>query len=185
MSIEIKVPEMGESIIEATVANWLKQEGEPVTAGEPLVELETDKVNLDVSSEQDGILERIAHPAGDTVSVGDVLAILAESDGAAPASAAGQPEPEHQEPHGAAGEPSIQATPVAQRMAEEQGIQLSDVRPKGERITKQDVQAFMDQTTQTPEKPKPAPEAKPPKASKPAPQPERVASEPGRELASP
>ncbi len=155
MSIEIKVPEIGESIIEATVANWLKHEGDPVAAGEPLVELETDKVNLDVASEQNGILERIEHPTGDTVSVGDVLAIVAESDGVGATTP--QAEPEHIEAHGqAVTEP--QATPVARRMAEDRGVELSEVTPKGERITKQDVLAFLEKAPQQPaQKPKTTP----------------------------
>ncbi len=185
MSIEIKVPEMGESIIEATVANWLKKEGDSVAAGEPLVELETDKVNLDVSSEQDGILEKISHPAGDNVSVGDVLATVDESGGTAAVQK--QAEPEHQEPHEAAEELQTRATPVAQRMAEEKGVELSEIKPKGERITKQDVQAFLEKTDQAPEKPKPASQPQP--QARPAPQPQpagpAISVQPGRETRIP
>jgi 2-oxoglutarate dehydrogenase E2 component (dihydrolipoamide succinyltransferase) len=76
MTVEIKVPEMGESIVEATVARWLKQIGEPVRSGEPLVELETDKINLEVGASADGVLARITHEAGDTVQVGDVLGLV-------------------------------------------------------------------------------------------------------------
>src|SRR5207237_5714139 len=74
---EIRVPALGESLVEATVGQWLKHEGEAVTAGEPVVELETEKVNLQVSADASGVLERIAHPAGDTVHVGDVLGAVA------------------------------------------------------------------------------------------------------------
>lgn len=76
MAVEIKVPDMGESVIEATVARWMKQEGEPVAAGEALVELETDKVNLEVSAQQAGVLEKILKPAGETVGVGETLATV-------------------------------------------------------------------------------------------------------------
>ena len=76
MAVEIKVPDMGESVIEATVARWMKQEGDAVSAGEPVVELETDKINLEVGAQQAGVLEKITHPAGDTVKVGDVLATV-------------------------------------------------------------------------------------------------------------
>jgi 2-oxoglutarate dehydrogenase E2 component (dihydrolipoamide succinyltransferase) len=76
MAVEIKVPDMGESVIEATVARWMKQEGEPVAAGEALVELETDKVNLEVSAQQAGVLEKILKPAGETVGVGEILATV-------------------------------------------------------------------------------------------------------------
>ena len=78
MSLEVKVPEMGESIIEATVGKWLKQVGEPVSADEPLVELETDKVNVEVVSSQAGVLEEIIKQEGATVTVSDVLATVAE-----------------------------------------------------------------------------------------------------------
>jgi 2-oxoglutarate dehydrogenase E2 component (dihydrolipoamide succinyltransferase) len=71
--MEIVVPELGESVVEATVARWLKQEGETVALGEPVVALETDKVDLEVGARQDGVLKRILHPEGDDVKVGEVL----------------------------------------------------------------------------------------------------------------
>ena len=84
MPVEIRVPALGESVVEATVATWRKHEGEPVSQGEVLVELETDKVNLEVSAEQSGVLQRILKQQGETVSIGDVLAVIGESaaDGA-------------------------------------------------------------------------------------------------------
>jgi 2-oxoglutarate dehydrogenase E2 component (dihydrolipoamide succinyltransferase) len=81
--VEIHVPELGESVTEATVGKWLKEEGEQVTAGEPLVELETDKVNFEIEAEQDGVLESIAVGEGEDVGVGDVIATIGEGDGAA------------------------------------------------------------------------------------------------------
>ncbi len=81
MSVEITVPQLGESIVEATVGQWLKREGEPVAAGDPLVELETDKVNMEVNAASAGVLQRIAKRAGDTVGIGEVLGLIA--DGAA------------------------------------------------------------------------------------------------------
>src|SRR5690606_26554656 len=89
MSIQIVVPDLGESVVEATVGSWLKQEGEQVKAGEPLVSLETDKVDLDVPAPQDGVLGKIERQAGADVRVGDVLAVLeTDGEGAAPAPAA-------------------------------------------------------------------------------------------------
>src|ERR687894_1920327 len=84
--VEIHVPELGESVTEATVGKWLKSEGEQVTAGEPVVELETDKVNFEVEAEQDGVLESIAVGEGEDVGVGDVIGTIGEgsADGAAP-----------------------------------------------------------------------------------------------------
>ena len=93
MAVEIKVPELGESVIEATVARWMKQEGDSVNPGEPLVELETDKVNLEVGAQQAGVLEKILVKEGETVQVGDALATLAPSgDGAAQQEVAAQQE---------------------------------------------------------------------------------------------
>ncbi|MCF8565493.1 2-oxoglutarate dehydrogenase complex dihydrolipoyllysine-residue succinyltransferase [Alicyclobacillus tolerans] len=73
---EIKVPELGESIVEATVGTWLKGEGDTVEAGESVVELETDKVNVEVIFEEAGTLSSIRQPTGQTVQVGDVLAVI-------------------------------------------------------------------------------------------------------------
>jgi 2-oxoglutarate dehydrogenase E2 component (dihydrolipoamide succinyltransferase) len=87
MPVEVRVPALGESVAEATVGAWRKREGEAVEAGEPLVELETDKVNMEVSAERSGLLERIERQAGETVQPGDVLALLGE--GAAPKAATG------------------------------------------------------------------------------------------------
>ena len=81
MSVEIKVPELGESVVEATVGRWLKQPGEHVSIGEALVELETDKVNLEVGADRDGVLSRVDHQQGDDVRVGDVLGLIDEAAG--------------------------------------------------------------------------------------------------------
>src|SRR4051812_11957608 len=78
MSIEIKVPAMGESVTEATIARWLKREGDTVQKDEPVVELETDKVNVEVPSPAAGVLEHINVQQGGTVNVGAVLGAVAE-----------------------------------------------------------------------------------------------------------
>src|SRR5437660_10396174 len=78
MSGEIRVPTMGESIVDAVVASWLKHEGDSVSQGDALVELETDKVNVEVTAEQSGVLQKIVKHEGDTVSVGDVLGTIGE-----------------------------------------------------------------------------------------------------------
>src|SRR5260370_38237229 len=77
---EVTVPALGESLLEATVGEWLKAEGETVAVGDPLVELETEKVAVEVAAEEPGVLEQIVHHEGDTVHVGEVLALL--TDGA-------------------------------------------------------------------------------------------------------
>jgi 2-oxoglutarate dehydrogenase E2 component (dihydrolipoamide succinyltransferase) len=78
MSIEIKVPAMGESVTEATVARWFKKEGDAVSRDEPLLELETDKVTVEVPAPADGAIESIAVKAGDTVQVGATLGAISE-----------------------------------------------------------------------------------------------------------
>ncbi len=80
MAVEIHVPELGESVADATVGKWLKSEGDAVKSGDPLVELETDKINFEVEAEQDGVLESIASKEGDTVNVGDVIGTIGEGE---------------------------------------------------------------------------------------------------------
>jgi 2-oxoglutarate dehydrogenase E2 component (dihydrolipoamide succinyltransferase) len=78
--IEIKVPELAESISEGTIANWLKNEGEFVQKGESIVELETDKVNIEINSEYSGVLKKFLFQPGDTVQVGQVIANMEENE---------------------------------------------------------------------------------------------------------
>src|ERR1700739_1481904 len=102
MTIEIKVPAMGESVTEATVSKWFKKEGEVVKRDEPLLELETDKVTVEVPSPADGAIESINVQAGTTVQVGALLGAIAEGKaGAAPAKAAA-PAPKAEAPKPAA-----------------------------------------------------------------------------------
>jgi 2-oxoglutarate dehydrogenase E2 component (dihydrolipoamide succinyltransferase) len=83
MSAEILVPTLGESIVDATIASWLKKEGDAVRRGDILLELETDKVNVEVSAEQDGVLQKVVKQVGDTVAVGEVLGVIGEGAEAA------------------------------------------------------------------------------------------------------
>ena len=87
MATEIRVPTLGESITEATVGKWFKKPGDAVKADEPLVELETDKVTLEVNAPASGVLSEIVVPTGETVAVGALLGSVAPS-GAAGAKAA-------------------------------------------------------------------------------------------------
>ena len=79
MATEIKVPPLGESIVEATVGRWLKREGEEVAEGEPVVELETEKVNMEVTANGSGVLGEIVKAEGETVNIGDTLAVIASA----------------------------------------------------------------------------------------------------------
>ena len=113
MSTEIKVPQLGESVSEATIAKWFKKVGDAVAVDEPLVELETDKVTVEVPSPVAGALEEIVAQEGDDVEVGAVLAMLAE--GAAGAAAA-KPEAKKEEPKKetrAKEEPKVAPAPAA------------------------------------------------------------------------
>lgn len=115
MATKIVVPEMGESVAAATVAHWLKREGERVAAGEAVVELETEKVDLEVAAEHPGTLVQISRQEGEEVKVGDVLGLIEEAPAPAeklsstPIEAAGIRE----KPVGVAGEAAAMAVPVA------------------------------------------------------------------------
>jgi 2-oxoglutarate dehydrogenase E2 component (dihydrolipoamide succinyltransferase) len=81
MPANVVVPEVGESIVDARVAKWLKKEGDLVKVGDPLVELETDKIDLEVAAPQGGVLSKIAHGNGADVKVGEVLGVIEEDGG--------------------------------------------------------------------------------------------------------
>jgi 2-oxoglutarate dehydrogenase E2 component (dihydrolipoamide succinyltransferase) len=165
MPANIVVPEMGESIVDARVARWLKNEGDAVTIGEPLVELETDKVDIEVSATQNGVLEKILQPAGADVKIGEVLGVIEPGSGAetpaAPPAATPAPAPAKAEPAEAAPERSV--TPVARRMAEQEQIDLAAVAPSSSgRVTKGDVQRYLQHSREAapaPSKPTPPPPA--------------------------
>jgi 2-oxoglutarate dehydrogenase E2 component (dihydrolipoamide succinyltransferase) len=82
MSGEITVPELGESIVEATVGSWLKQPGDAVSMGDPVVELETEKVNMEIAAPVSGRLASILKQEGETVAIGDVLGVIGDASAA-------------------------------------------------------------------------------------------------------
>ncbi len=151
MPVEIRVPQMGESVTEATILRWLKKEGDSVTAGEGIAELETDKVNVEVPADNAGIIQSFAHAEGDTVAVGDVLAVIGDS--AAPAAAVQAPAAAVSAPaaNGQNGASAPAASPLAQALAEEAKLDLSQVKGTGPggRITKDDVTSHLGQSSQT------------------------------------
>jgi 2-oxoglutarate dehydrogenase E2 component (dihydrolipoamide succinyltransferase) len=137
MSMNIVVPELGESVVEARVAKWLKKAGEPVSAGEALVELETEKIDLEVSADRAGVLTSIKHEAGADVKVGEVLAVLEDSNHKVPEVPRGPEVPRVPEvPKVLKG---AKATPTAKNVAKAHDVQLESVEPTGARVTKQDV----------------------------------------------
>ena len=136
----IKVPPLGESIVEATVSRWLKKEGEAVASGDTLVELETDKITVEVPALSAGVLTRRAVNEGDVVKVGDVLADVEEGATAAAAvpSAAPDAQPAAPAPSApvtpapaAAAAPDVRASPAATRVAAEQNVDLTAVTGTG------------------------------------------------------
>src|SRR5579859_1935120 len=155
MPVEVRVPVLGESVVEATVGAWLKHEGDAVEAGEPVVQLETEKVNVDVSADRAGVLASVTAQEGQTVHPGDVLATIDEgaqqpTPGAARPSEAATPTAEIERPH---------ASPVARRMAEEHGLDLTRVEGTGTggRVTREDVERYIQPAARAPEPPQPAP----------------------------
>jgi 2-oxoglutarate dehydrogenase E2 component (dihydrolipoamide succinyltransferase) len=138
--ISIKVPPLGESIVEATVARWLKKEGEAVAAGDTLVELETDKVTVEVPALKGGVLTRQVKRDGDVVAVDDVLGEIDESGAAAapaPAkvAATASASPASATPPAAPAAPpraiEVKASPAAQRVAAERGVDLGTISGTG------------------------------------------------------
>ncbi len=145
---QILVPTLGESVSEATVAKWLKQEGEPVKADEPIVELETDKVTLEVNAPQAGTLAKITAQPGSAVKVGALLGEIttggAANDAAKPAAAA--PAPAASAPV-SSGSAVISADgPAVRKMAADNNINTTDISGSGKdgRVTKGDVINHLD-----------------------------------------
>jgi 2-oxoglutarate dehydrogenase E2 component (dihydrolipoamide succinyltransferase) len=148
--IAIKVPTLGESIVEATVSRWLKKEGDAIAIGDTLVELETDKITVEVTAMNGGVLKKIAHGEGDVVKVDELLAEIDEkasagASAAAPAATAPAPAAPPAQPAAQPAEPpktappapakpasvDVRASPAAQRVAAEQNVDLSTVQGTG------------------------------------------------------
>lgn len=167
MPANIVVPEMGESIVDARIAKWLKHEGDAVAAGEALVELETDKIDVEVSAPEAGVLQQITRGPGDDVKIGEVIGVIAPGDGAAvatpPPASAPAPGEAAAAPAGASApaptpasvpadataaapeEDRTRATPSARRLADQHEVPLGALKGTGEagRVTRRDVETFI------------------------------------------
>ena len=173
MAIEVTVPELGESVLEATVSRWLKKEGDFVNAGDVLVELETDKVNLEVGAKGSGVLQKIEVPEGADVKVGNVLGIIEERAGeeqgkgkkeegekreeqkpepvpvetkqAEPAQVQKEEAPPRTDGQQAERQAVPQVSPVAARLARDKNVDLSKITGTGNegRVTKADVEMYL------------------------------------------
>ncbi len=184
MATEIVVPALGESVTTATVARWIKQQGETVAADEPLVELETDKVTVEVNAPSAGVLSSIGVPEGTEVEVGAVLGVVDGAGGAVgakPAAPAPEPRPAANPPAGinppprplgpvsrpAASEPAHAPLPAAAKMLTENKVSAKDLGAgtgKDGRITKGDVIEFLSRPAPAPPAP---PAARPPRQDEP------------------
>lgn len=162
MAAQVVVPQLGESVVEARVARWLKKEGEPVAVGDPLVELETEKIDLEVNADQAGVLARILRQEGEDVKVGEELAVI--EVGASPSAAPAQSQPaaapadaparatpappEAMTPAvaattAAAATETPRSTPAARKAAEVHQVDMSQVQGSGDagRVMRRDVEA--------------------------------------------
>src|SRR5580658_5842682 len=156
---EIRVPTLGESVTEATIGKWFKKPGDAVAVDEPLVELETDKVTIEVPAPAAGVLSDIAAKDGDTVAVGAVLGQIKEGAGAAPAKAAPQPAAQPTPPP-APPKPAPAAAPAAdkplapsvRKIAAETGIDATAMSGTGKdgRVTKGDILAAIERAAAQP-----------------------------------
>ncbi|MGV3650630.1 MAG: 2-oxo acid dehydrogenase subunit E2, partial [Devosia sp.] len=198
MSTEIRVPTLGESVTEATIGQWFKKVGDTVAADEPVVELETDKVTIEVPAPAGGVLEAIAANPGDTVNVGALIGAIS-AGGAKPAAsapAAEKPAPAAAAPQVAQAAPasapaapatSMPPAPAAAKIAADNGLDTAAIAGSGKRgqVLKEDVLAAARQPA--PQAPKAAPQAeqKAPQPAAPAPavpaQAPRAEDEAGRE----
>ncbi|MCY1038553.1 dihydrolipoyllysine-residue succinyltransferase [Staphylococcus nepalensis] len=162
---EVKVPELAESITEGTIAEWLKQVGDSVDKGEAILELETDKVNVEVVSEEAGVLQELLANEGDTVEVGQSIAVVGEGSGNNAPETSKQDDSEKQssassnenEANQTKSEPQndsasdnaqdkgarVNATPSARKYAREKGIDLSEVATQSNDIVRKE---HVDQT---------------------------------------
>ncbi len=144
MAIEIKVPTLGESVTEATIAKWFKKPGEAVKADEPLVELETDKVTVEVPAPASGVLESIVAKDGDTVGVGALLGTLGEGSGVVAAPAATAPAPAAAAAPAAAptaASTTMPPSPAAAKLQADSGVSVDAGSGKRGQVLKGDVLA--------------------------------------------
>jgi 2-oxoglutarate dehydrogenase E2 component (dihydrolipoamide succinyltransferase) len=180
----IVVPELGESVVEARVARWLKKEGDRVELGEAVVELETEKIDLEVNADRSGVIASIKRQEGEDVKIGELLAVLDESGASGSTVAGGNGASATAAPAAApAGQPAAlpaadepRSTPTARSMARAHDVNLGSVQGSGAggRVMKQDVEAALGgakaPASDTPA-PARAPQAAPARDARPAPAP--------------
>ena len=155
---EIIVPELAESTVEATVASWLKKEGEIITKGDVIIELDTDKVSLEIVAPSDGLIQSVLKQEGETVKVGDILGTIDDSktvsNNASNETTAKSAETKVDKPQdNNANTSGVNITPVAKKIAEKENIDLENIKGTGPngKITKEDLISSEKETIQKPE----------------------------------
>src|SRR5882757_1877346 len=150
---DILVPTLGESVSEATIGKWFKKPGDAVAVDEPLVELETDKVTIEVPAPAAGVLSDVAAKDGDTVAVGALLGQIKDGAGAAPAAKTAAPPPEQKPaPPAPAKSAAPDTAPSVRRLSAESGIDAATVPGSGKdgRVTKGDMLAAIERAAAAP-----------------------------------
>ena len=149
-TMDIKVPAMGESVTEGTLANWLVKPGQQVSQDDPVAEIETDKVAIEVPAPSAGTISELVVQEGETVEIGTIIARLGEGGAAAPSAPAASPPPPPQPAPPAAPEPAASngggsASPAVRRVAAEGGVNPSDIPGTGRdgRVTKADALRYV------------------------------------------
>ena len=174
MQVEIKVPQLPESVTEGTLGDWHKQVGDSVAVDENIVDLETDKVVLEIVASKAGVIESIAFASGDTVNSGDILGVINTEAKAAPQASSAAPEETEAPAESAAPEETAaeaaaagRASPAVRKMLTENNLSLDEVQGSGKKgaILKSDVEQYLQKQSAAPQsKPAAAAPSAPPAA---------------------
>lgn len=169
MATEVIMPALGMAQDTGKVVQWLKDEGEEVTVGEPLLEVETDKATVEIEAPASGVLANVTADEGDEVPVGQAIATIVAQGEEVPA----RTSPQSAESVDGDGAADVSASPVAARMAAEHGLDLQEIAPDGGRVSKAAVQAYLESRSSGPT----------PRLAPASPKARRLASERGLDVA--
>ncbi|EQA63830.1 2-oxoglutarate dehydrogenase complex dihydrolipoyllysine-residue succinyltransferase [Leptospira alexanderi] len=152
MSVEIKVPEMGESITEATIANWVKKEGDAVKQDEILLELETDKATMEVPAPSSGVLQKIHKKAGDTVKVKEIIGLIDSAATASTPASSSPTTPAQTTQNSGNDKHNDTLSPAVRKLIDDNGLNASSISGSGKngQITKEDVLKAIESKTSAP-----------------------------------
>jgi len=155
MLVELKVPVLPESVTEGTLGDWHKKVGDPVAPDEIVVDLETDKVVLEIVATSAGVLESIAYETGDTVKNDEVLGVINTEAAVAPEAESKEPEAESKEPESVSA--SNKASPAVRKLISENDLEIDDIKATGKKgqVLKSDVEKHLQESAKAPEIPPP------------------------------